>query len=473
MDYLQKIEETAKDVFNVNYLRPAQEAVITKIVENAFLKQKSDSITVLPTGAGKSLCFTLPALLFPHLYTIITFPLLSLMSDQARRLDELGIEYALIRGGMTQEEKSLEISKLKSLKANILITNMESLIYMMENKRLDFMVGRIELFVIDEAHTAISWASTFRPALKEAAAICSYLSPHQRLCFSATCSNEVIFRLKNEVLTNADASVLRLSSDRENIFYMGLRSLSKRRDVEKFLTPSDRRPAIVFCSYRNETKEYSTYLENAFPALYYHAGLSKEEKKRTEDAFYKSDDAVLFSTNAYGMGVDKKNIRSVIHLHAPSDASSFLQEAGRGGRDGLFMLSLVLYDERDKGDLKGIFQGDQCIRSELLRLMGEESGRKCTSCSKCTLEPVKSAGEDEILHLIGSFPFLFTRKSAARILRIRRLRSWRESEIENAINTLIRERTIISLFGHLCILKREEKPFFFAPFLLSWRKRRR
>lgn len=447
----EMIEKTLHESFHMSYLLPAQRAVITRIMENSLRKEESDSITIMPTGMGKSLCFMLPALMLHPRYTILTYPLLSLMNDQAKRLAEAHIPYALIKGGMEDKERKREIERLRRHEASILITNAESLIILIKRSMLDFLVGNIELFVIDEAHTAVTWAESFRPALKEIRGISEYLRPHQRLCFSATCDSAILAGLKRDILANSDALVLRLSSDRPNIFYAALRSLSRKRDIGKILQSEERRPALVFCSYRSETEEYYQYFKDSFPSFYYHAGLERERKEEIEKLFHASDKAILFATNAYGMGVDKKDIRTVIHLHAPEDAASFLQESGRGGRDGGKMLSIVLYSSKDKGRLKDIFSGRGCIRHELLSLMGEKSDQRCSACSNCTSFNITPSGEKEILLLLSRLPFLLSRKSAAWVLSITMLKGWRQEEIAGALRALLEEKRIKSFFNRLYV----------------------
>lgn len=447
----EMIEKTLHESFHMSYLLPAQRAVITRIMENSLRKEESDSITIMPTGMGKSLCFMLPALMLHPRYTILTYPLLSLMNDQAKRLAEARIPYVLIKGGMEAKERQREIERLGRHEASILITNAESLIILIKRSMLDFLVGNIELFVIDEAHTAVTWAESFRPALREIRGISEYLRPHQRLCFSATCDSAILAGLKRDILANNDALVLRLSSDRPNIFYAALRSLSRKRDIGKILQSEERRPALVFCSYRDETEEYYQYFKDAFPSFYYHAGLKRERKVEIEKLFHASDKAILFATNAYGMGVDKKDIRTVIHLHAPDDAASFIQESGRGGRDGGKMLSIVLYSSKDKGRLKDIFSGRGCIRHELLSLMGEKSEQRCSACSNCTSFDITPSGEEEIVLLLSRLPLLLTRKSAVWVLSITALKGWRREEITSAIRALLDEKRIKSFFNRLYV----------------------
>ncbi len=445
---MSEFEKTLKEKFKLSYLMPSQEAVITRIVENSLLKESCDSITILPTGAGKSLIFMLPSFIFKDRYNILLYPLLSLMNDQAKRLKELNIPYAVLKGGMEKEERKKALESLRKMEANILITNIESLIVSLERNELSFMKNNIELFVIDEAHTAVTWAQSFRPSFLELNRVMKALSPHQRLCFTATADDEIIEKLVKNVLENPKTEIMRLSADRSNIFYSSLRSLNKKEDVRYILYGNSMRPALVFCSYRNETAEYYEYFKNTFHSFFYHAGLDKTEKERIEKEFHQSKDGVMFSTNAYGMGVDKKDIRTVIHLHAPDDAASFLQEAGRGGRDNKDMNSIVLYDERDKGKLKYVFSSNSCIRHMLLSLLGEKSDSYCLSCSNCIKKHTVAAGEKEIM-LVKKLPFLFTKKTLTKLLSIFALRRWSDYDINRAIETLIKEEKIKRLFSRL------------------------
>ena len=445
---MMEIEKSMLERFGIRYLMPNQIAVIGNIIENSGKDERTDSITVLPTGSGKSLCFMIPALLFKESYTILLYPLLSLMNDQARRLEEAKIPYSMIKGGMGRDEKMRELDRLRKMEASILITNIESLIILGKKDSLSFLRGRTELFVIDEAHTAISWAS-FRPAMREIGRISREIGAHQRLLFTATADESILEALKHDVLSNPKASLLRLSADRANIFYSSRRSLSKRADIIALLRKNESRPALVFCSYRKECEEYYDKIRGTYDSFFYHAGLEKEEKIRLEKEFRKSREAVMFATNAYGLGVDKKDIRTIIHIHAPDDAAAFLQEAGRGGRDNGFTRSIVLYSESDKGKLKSVFSKGKCIRAELLRLMGEKDKEDCAFCSKCLGEDETAEGEKEILSLVSRLPLILTQNSLFTLLSLRRLKTWDEGEIREAIRTLIKERKIIGLLGHL------------------------
>lgn len=448
---MNEVEKVLKEVFHLRYLKPSQETIITRILENSRRKEEKDSITVLPTGAGKSLCFMVPAVLFKKRYTIIIYPLLALMNDQGRKLSSLGIPYSMIKGGMTPSEKRRELEKLRTLSSQILITNIESLTILTERHQVDFMRGMTELFVIDEAHTAVTWAEDFRPAFKNINPVTQMIRPHQRLCFTATADENIMRGLLREVLKNEDADILRLSSDRGNICYTGIRTLCRRADIKRILKEQQSRPAVVFCSYRNETIEYYELFKDTFPSFYYHAGLERDVKVRMENNFLKSEDGVIFATNAYGMGVDKKNIRTVIHLHAPEDAASFLQEAGRGGRDGKAAGSFVLYTRKDRGKLRYVFDGKDCIRATLLHLMGEEGENGCLSCSKCLKADESAAGERDVMETVRRFPFFFTKNTLSWILKHTKLREWRKKEIERALQILIDEGAIKLLLKMLYV----------------------
>ena len=446
---MDEIEKALSEAFGIHYLMPCQETVIQRILENSRKKERSGSITILPTGTGKSLCFLLPAYLMKERYSILLYPLLSLMNDQARKLESLGIPYAMIRGGMDHAARKAELSKLRKKEAGILITNIESLIVSVERKEICFMKGNTELLVIDEAHTAVQWAESFRPSFSRLKEISGIIMPHQMLCFTATADESIISKLRMNVLSGLSTSILRLSADRQNIFYSARRSLSRRADVIDILSDPSSRPALVFCSYRSETEEFYSRIRGIYPSFYYHAGLPKKEKIEIENRFFISTDAVMFATNAYGMGVDKKNIRTVIHLHAPDDVASFLQEAGRGGRDNMEMRSIVLYSAKDRGRLKYVFSGKSCIRSSLLSLMGEETDPRCTSCSKCLDEDESASGEREIMDKVKRHRFIFSIPLLSWVLKLGKLRPWSGQEIRDAVKVLIEEGKIRKLLNRL------------------------
>ena len=447
---MEEPERLLKEVFKIPYMMPFQELVVKRILDDMEDQcDEKNSMTVFPTGAGKSLCFMLPALLTKDRYTILLYPLLSLMNDQKRRFDELEVESTLIRGGMEKDERSKAIENLKSFKSHILITNMESLWYMFLRDETLIFREKTELFVLDEAHTIVTWGETFRKSYENLSLVLDEIKPHQRLSFSATIDERIETRLRETIYKDRSPVVLRLSSDRENIHYHVIYSLSKLMDIVNILNPPESRPALIFTRYRSQTKELSMKLSNRFRAYHYHAGLDKDEKKRIENEFYASGDAVMVATSAYGMGVDKKNIRTVIHYSVPDDALSFLQESGRGGRDRKRMDSYILIAPGEKGKLLSVFTSNECIRNSLLSLMGENvSTGGCLGCSKCLNEDERGRGWAEITQAVR-IPFLHTKRSLSLYLKMRKLRDWNIGEISKAIDSAEKFKVIKVVFSRI------------------------
>lgn len=448
------MQETLNKVFRIRYLMPYQEMVVSRIIGNSMEKEPSNAITVMPTGSGKSLCFMLPAVMFEKRYTILLYPLLSLMNDQAGRLDGLCVPYAVIRGGMDRRKRRENLERLAGLGCNILLTNMESLVVMDSRNELSFMRGRLELFVVDEAHTVSSWGLSFRPCYKELGRIIGNLAPHQCLAFTATLDKTGEADIRRMLFPSSYVQVLRASADRENIFYAAARTLDLEKDLKRILGRPRRLPALVFCSYRSETERIAALLRPSFRTMYYHAGLEKGEREEREKEFAGCMDMVMCATCAYGMGVDARHIRTVIHLHIPSSAQDYLQETGRGGRDGNAALAVLLYRHDDDGRLKRIFSDGGCIRRGLLEEMGE-SGHVggCTSCSACCgFEP--PSGERELLGAVRRRFLLHTPKSLAFFLRHGKkapLKEWSTRQITKAVGILVAEGSLKCFLNHLYI----------------------
>lgn len=449
------INQILQEVFKIRYLMPYQEMVITRILENSKEEKHSYDLTILPTGSGKSLCFMLPALLFEKRYTILLYPLLSLMNDQAGRFKSLGIPYSLICGGMDKDTRNNELDKLRKFESKILIINMESLLMLQDRNDLYFMQKRLELLVIDEAHTVSSWGLTFRTSYQKLGSMIELLKPHQCHAFTATLDKESERTLKKMLFPLCKVNVLKASADRENIFYGAMRTLNFRMDLIRILKEENRLPALVFCRYRKETERLSALFSPYFKSSYYHAGLDKEERKKIEEEFSSNSSMVMFATSAYGMGVDKKNIRTVVHLNIPDSALDYLQETGRAGRDGEPSLAVLLYSPGDKGYLKDVFMKKQCIRGGILEKMGDASYKNgCLACSFCS-GFLTSCGEEEIKREIKKHLFIHTRKTLLFFLLHKKkgLKGWRKDEAAKALSILEQEGTVRSFLGHLYLAR--------------------
>lgn len=401
------VTQTAYNAFGIKYLYPWQRLVVANILEAyEYQKNKNDyepleedddtfckgrQIVLLPTGAGKSLCFQIPALLLDG-PTLIIYPLLALMTDQQRRMEEGSLRSVMFRGGMSTEEQEENFRKLKD-GAQIIIANPEVL----QNERLleRLKTVGIKHIAIDEAHCTSEWGDSFRPAYLGLGKVIEELNPPMITAFTATASPEVLRRV-SEILFNGEAHVVRSDSDRQNIHYF-VRWASVKKKAALVLAKTEQRPMIIFCGTRNKAEDMAQELNVCFgsgTARFYHAGMEKAEKEDTEKWFYDSKDGILCATCAYGMGVDKKDIKTVVHLEASATAEAYIQEAGRGGRDGSVAKAILLWSLEDslnysvfaKGSreaaMREFAETTECRRQVLLDALGAEKA-VCSGCDLC------------------------------------------------------------------------------------------
>lgn len=445
-------EEIVREKLKISYLRPYQTLIIRHILDNEESGKKTNILASLPTGSGKTLCFTAPMLLMKRI-TVCIYPLLALISDQERRFRDSGFNPVVLRGGMTREERKERLGELKTGKSRLIVTNVEMLLSLIKSKEIDILSGMIETVVIDEVHTILEWGETFRPALLEIGNIVNYLKPKNIFAFSATINSEIGKKIISLIFNGQKPYIVHGSADRENIYYHAVRTLSMKHDMLNILSNKEMRPCVVFCPSREKTEEWAKEIKKyGYDAAYYHANLDKEEKKKTEEWFFSSKDGVLFATIAYGMGVSKDDIRSIIHTFIPPDASSFLQESGRAGRDGRDAHSFVLYNPDDKSKIAPIFTGNECIRRLLLESMNEEvENRECLLCSHCTPDFYSPAGEKKILSFMaywGIMPYKWFIRALLHHSVISHgfmLKRWSEEELEHALEILIKEKKIRKL----------------------------
>lgn len=445
-------EEIVREKLKISYLRPYQTLIIRHILDNEESGKKTNILASLPTGSGKTLCFTAPMLLMKRI-TVCIYPLLALISDQERRFRDSGFNPVVLRGGMTREERKERLGELKTGKSRLIVTNVEMLLSLIKSKEIDILSGMIETVVIDEVHTILEWGETFRPALLEIGNIVNYLKPKNIFAFSATINSEIGKKIISLIFNDQKPYIVHGSADRENIYYHAVRTLSMKHDMLNILSNKEMRPCVVFCPSREKTEEWAKEIKKyGYDTAYYHANLDKEEKKKTEEWFFSSKDGVLFATIAYGMGVSKDDIRSIIHTFIPPDASSFLQESGRAGRDGRDAHSFVLYNSDDKSKIAPIFTGNECIRRLLLESMNEEvENRECLSCSHCTPDFYSPAGEKKILSFMaywGIMPYKWFIRALLHHSVISHgfmLKRWSEEELEHALEILIKEKKIRKL----------------------------
>ncbi|HEY9053259.1 MAG TPA: RecQ family ATP-dependent DNA helicase [Rectinemataceae bacterium] len=421
------VSRIAAERFGVSYLYPLQRMAMANILDSVHRDEPFRQLVLFPTGFGKSLCFQLPALLLPGL-TLVVYPLLALMNDQKRSLEKRGIASCLIRGGMDETERLSCMKNLEEGRYKILITNPESLI----QPKLAAFLERLGIFhaAVDEAHCVSEWGETFRPSYLELGSCLTRLKPKVLSAFTATASPVVASAIVERLFGKENYSLVTADMDKPNLKYSVCQTGSASHSLCRLLGELPK-PAIVFGQSRAgvrricEMASERTGLETRF----YHAGLSRQEKEDTEAWFLGSKDGVLAATCAYGMGVDKKDIRTVIHFSSPSSAEAYIQEAGRGGRDGEACRAILIHDvlregedteieskNRDKSptgpdlsrkarseSFRAYPRGRGCRRESLLAMMGSSLESPCSGCDVCEGE---ARSEDEAEGLVELFAFL-------------------------------------------------------------------
>jgi ATP-dependent DNA helicase RecQ len=455
------LQELARKRLGVPYLYPLQRFVISNTLEG------KSQIVVLPTGAGKSLCFQLPSLLLRG-PTLVLVPLLSLMADQLRKLQESGVPAAVLRGGTSSTEKTELFCRIREGKVPIVLATPEACL--VAPTLAELRSCRFCHLVVDEAHCVTQWGESFRPAYREVGALARALAIPVRTAFTATASQLVIDRIKELLFEEQEVRVLAAAPDRPNIFYAVQPVLSPNHALEEILRKAPR-PLLAFCRTRNETEVAARTMRRRLSderVRFYHAGLSREERRDTEHWFMGSVDGALLATCAYGLGVDKPDIRTVVHAGVPGSVEAYLQETGRAGRDGKPSRAMLLVSRQDKtftpanGPDRERYQrmlgyacsGGACRRQGLLALIGAEPVA-CSGCDVCAGDQLTTAaGEQEILGFVRRLPRRFSLTQAAEILAgargpraIRRfhdcvtgyrdLQGWMQEDVEAAIQELV------------------------------------
>ncbi len=448
------IAETGLKIFKVDYLYPIQRYVIANTIE------KKNQIVIFPTGGGKSLCFQLPVFFLNGL-TLVIVPLLSLMEDQLRRLNELRIDVAVIKGGQSEEERKEIIRNIRDGRTRIVYTTPESLSV---SKTLDQLKEiRIAHLVIDEAHCVSEWGESFRPAYLELNQAVKLLNISLITAFTATASETVI-----------DLS----SPDRPNISYSVIPTISKAHTIFELLN-TKAKPLVIFTRSRKNCELLARIIKRRMPeqeVFYYHAGLDKEERTNIERWFLNSNDGVLTATSAYGMGIDKGNLRAAIHLDIPLSVEAYLQEAGRIGRDQKPAEAILLYSYEDvafTGKLDDDIQKKRyrkmldyarsheiCRREQLLSLLNYEFTELCSGCDICNKTAARiEEGKERIMRFIKRNKRRFSFREVKQILsgknsyevRCKHLHTqsgfgllsdWETDDIEEALSCLVSSKEI-------------------------------
>ena len=331
------IHKVLKQYWGYDTFRPKQEEIINSILE------KTDTLALLPTGGGKSLCYQLPAMVSEGVCIVIS-PLVALMKDQVSQLKKRNIKAIALTGGMRHTEIDIALD-------NCVYGNIKLLYLSPERLQSDIVITRLQkmkisLIAVDEAHCISQWGYDFRPSYLNIAEIRTLLPKAPILALTATATKEVAADIQKKLLFKKPF-IIQNSFNRSNLAYMVLEENHKMDRLQKMLNRI-KGSAIIYVRSRKRAYELSTELNYlGVKSLYYHAGLSANERSDNQDKWMNNSVRVMVATNAFGMGIDKPDVRLVVHTQNPNTLEAYFQEAGRAGRDGQKSFAVSLYQKSD------------------------------------------------------------------------------------------------------------------------------
>lgn len=401
--------ETLKTYFGYDTFREGQEKIVEAILANR------DVLAIMPTGAGKSICYQIPALMLPGI-TLVISPLISLMQDQVKALNDAGIHAAFINSSLTENQIGKALYLAASGRYKIIYVAPERL----ENYEfLEFARNvEISMVTVDESHCISQWGQDFRPSYLKIVEFVKNLPKRPIVsAFTATATEEV----KNDILCTLsleDPEVVITGFDRKNLYYSVENIRRKDEFIMEYIGKHPTESGIIYCATRkNVDNLFELLFKRGVPVTRYHAGLTNETRKKNQDDFIYDRTPVIIATNAFGMGIDKSNVRYVIHYNMPQSMENYYQEAGRAGRDGeksqcilLFSLQDVVIDRMllDNKDFSDVDEEDEylirqrdirrlqtmegyckttgCLRNYILEYFGEKTSGPCDNCGNCHRE---------------------------------------------------------------------------------------
>ena len=453
------INQTLKQYFGYDSLRTGQEELINGILSG------HDVLGIMPTGAGKSLCYQLPALMLNGI-TLVISPLISLMSDQVKALNQAGVHAAYINSSLTENQIRMALSYASQGRYKIIYVAPERL---NTPRFLDFACNAdISMLTVDEAHCISQWGQDFRPSYLEIAGFLTRL-PRRPIvsAFTATATE----RVKNDIVASLGLNnpvTMVTGFDRPNLFFRVVTrkgGSQKDNSIINYVKKHEDESGIIYCATKkNVDKLYTLLNEQGISAGRYHAGLSNDERKQNQEDFTYDRIRVMVATNAFGMGIDKSNVRYVLHYNMPQSLEYYYQEAGRAGRDGeeaecvlffskqdIMINKFLLQNKASAGDVASDMQKtandqrklqqminycetDKCLREFILSYFGDTTPCICNKCSNCV---VVEDEEEETYVETGK-----KRKKAAQLAGLNELGAALFEKLRNVRTELAAEKSV-------------------------------
>lgn len=394
---MQEASMLLKKFFGYDEFRVGQKELISNILAG------NDVLGIMPTGAGKSICYQIPSMIFTGV-TIVVSPLISLMKDQVDSLNQVGIPATYVNSTLSQSEYVQTIENISNNVYKIIYVAPERLnsdVFLNLLQNID-----ISMFAIDEAHCVSRWGHDFRPSYTEIANVILNLKNRPVVCAFTATATEIVKEDIINLLHLNNPYVLTTGFDRKNLFF-GVDSTSDKKDyIKNYILNHSDQSGIIYCLTRKTVDMiYSFLLDLGVSVSKYHAGMSEKDRFLNQENFVYDTTLVMVATNAFGMGIDKSNIRYVIHYNMPKDLESYYQEAGRAGRDGDISECILLFSRSDivankflidktsssnsgeyqkLNDMIDYCNTDRCLRKYILEYFGEVPlFDKCNNCSNC------------------------------------------------------------------------------------------